>query len=126
MRMKDYFFRDTEGEHDKLDARNYKTRARAAMTRRSLIKTSGFSATFKRWRANKEKLDGLRNGDRTEQNTFAPDWGKVCYTTVLQIANALLAIVCISGGGWPILLLSIPGLIALNIFLLIKDREGNE
>jgi len=121
--MRDYFQSDTEREHDRLEGRRSKTDAKAALDRRMIRETSGFTDALKRWRSNREKLSAYRAGLWTPKKRYDVDWGKVGYTTMLQLTNALIAAGCIFTGSWPVAILSIPAFIGLNIYFLTKDSR---
>jgi hypothetical protein len=124
--MRDYFYSDNERAFEKQEARAYKQRAKDALTKRMIKQTSGFGKTFKRWRANREKLEAYRMGVWKPETKTEVDWGKISYTAILQVINIAILTGCIISGGWFVPILTVPVLIALNIFLLTKDREGNE
>ena len=121
--MRDYFQSDSEGVFDRQEGRRSKMDAKEALDRRMIKQTSGFGETFKRWRENKEKLVSYRAGTWKPEKKYEVDWGKVGYTATIQLINLLISAGCIFTGSWPFLLVSIPGLIALNFYFLIKDSR---
>jgi hypothetical protein len=124
--MRSYFHNDNERIYDAQEARLYKDRAKQALTKRMIKQTAGWSETYKKWRDNSEKLEAYRAGHWKPEKKFELDWGKVSYTALLQLMNALVAAGCILTGGWAFALLTVPAFIALNFYFLIKDSEGNE
>ena len=122
--MKDHFQDDNEQIYDAQDGRLYKMRAKDAYTKRMIKETASFSDTYKRWRDNREKTDAYNAGVwKPEPTPFQVDHKKVAYTALLQILSALVVAGCIFSGYWALSFLTIPALIALNIYFLIKDKD---
>lgn len=97
-------------------ARAYKFDMRAAMSRKTLKEQAKFDETFNRYRANKQRLEALRNGEVKEK--FEWDWGKIGLTTLIQSVSGLAAYFFIISGAWPIAALSIPGALLVNYEVL--------
>lgn len=125
--MRSYFHSDNEEIYDRQDARNYKNRAKTAMTKRMIKQTAGWTERYNKWREDQRKLDAYRNGEwKPKPRGFEPHWGKISYTVALQMLNGLVAAGCIIGGAWFIALLTVPGLLALNLYFLIQDSGEYE
>lgn len=115
-----YFQDDIERAFDSHEGRRYKERARNALNKRMFKETAKFDSTWKRWRANREKLSHMRMGGLNSP-TKVIAWDKVGYTVGLQLLNVFILIGCIFNGYW-LPVLAIPLIGAANLTLLIRDR----
>jgi hypothetical protein len=113
----------TERLWDAHEARCYKYAAQSAMTKMCHNSQGEFNDTFERYMKNSRRLREIREGT-AEPEPFRLDYGKVAYTGATQVANITLAGLCITLGAWPMALLTIPTLLALNYHWLTKDQKN--
>lgn len=118
------FFDDLENMLDKKESRNYKEEARAALDKRTLAKTAEFNTTLERWLEENKYRHLMQQGHwkpEKQEDKLCPT--KVGVTMAWQSASLIFAILCIINGVWPVILVSLPLMFAINLMWLI-NREG--
>jgi hypothetical protein len=116
------FFDDVE---DLLDAK--KEEVRREMAEEEALQKVEFRNTLDRWLENKEVLAAIQDGSYVPpEPPYQLHWGKVAYTSVLQLSSLTVAILCIIIGIWPAILATIPLFLGLNLAWLLIDEKEND
>ena len=121
------YFDDVEDLLDAQEIRHQKREVRHEMAEEEALQEVEFRNTFNRWLENRETVAAIQDGSYVPpEPKYQLHWGKVAYTSALQLGSLTIAVLCIIIGIWPALFVTIPLLFGLNLQWLLNDEKDND